>query len=52
MLGGFLWLSVPPILKSLGFMSAYKQSGLKATLLVNPVNNVAIGGVTADGIAQ
>jgi hypothetical protein len=29
-----------------------KQSGFEAALLVDPVNDVAIGGVAADGVAQ
>lgn len=29
-----------------------KQSGLEATLLVDPVNDFAIGGVARDGFAQ
>ena len=29
-----------------------KQSGLEATLLVDPVNDIAIRGVAADGFAQ
>ena len=29
-----------------------KQSGLKTTLLVDPVNDFAIGGVAGDGFAQ
>jgi hypothetical protein len=28
-----------------------KQSGLKAALLVDPVNDLAVGGVAADGFA-
>jgi hypothetical protein len=29
-----------------------KQSGLEATLLMDPVNDIAIRGVAADGFAQ
>ena len=29
-----------------------KQSGFEAALLVDPVNDVAVGGVAADGVAQ
>jgi len=29
-----------------------KQSGFEATLLVDPVNDFAVGGVAADGFAQ
>ncbi|MND38382.1 hypothetical protein D3C80_290840 [compost metagenome] len=29
-----------------------KQSGLKAALLVDPVDNLTVGGVAADSVAQ